>query len=61
MTLYYYTCKKCGEFSEFRDKNDREVCKCGNPVKKTFGSAFKLYGPGFYKTEVAISDVNKHH
>lgn len=60
MTLYSYSCAKCGEFSEFRDNNDREMCDCGQEVKKLFGGNFKLYGTGFYSTDTAIDNhVNK--
>ena len=54
MTLYTYRCPKCGDFEEFREENDRKMCECGQPVKKTFGSAFKLYGPGFYTTDTSV-------
>lgn len=58
MILYTYECPKCGQFEERREANDREHCdKCGSPVRKIFGGAFKLYGPGFYSTEDAVSRV----
>ena len=51
MTLYTYSCKKCGQFSEFRESNDREICDCGNPVRKIYGGAFALHGNGFYSND----------
>lgn len=51
MTLYTYKCQKCGSFSEYRENNDRKKCNCGRSVKKVWGGAFKLIGPGFYKTD----------
>ena len=54
MTLYTYVCPECGIFEEFRDNNDREKCDCGCKVKKTFGSAFKCYGPDFASNKIAV-------
>ncbi len=51
MTLYGYRCAVCGDFEEFRDNNDRKVCKCGEPVQKIYGLTFQLKGNGFYSTD----------
>jgi putative FmdB family regulatory protein len=59
MTLYTYHCDNCGTFEEFRENNDREYCECGRKVRKSFGSAFKLYGTGFYSTDTQIENCIK--
>lgn len=53
MTLYTYECPKCGRFEEWREKNDRKICICGEKVKKVYGGAFKLIGNGYYSTDTA--------
>jgi len=57
MTLYTYHCNNCGDFQEFREKNDKTKCKCGMTVKKVYGGAFALKGNGYYSNDSKRDDA----